>query len=397
MKRILLVLAIVTYFINKALAEVTASQCPTWQCQRGLGEDQTGTNRTCARNSGTSNFAEECDLDNHFCLLEEPTLQDSQNCEQVEVLSWKRDLPAGDDCGGLSTCYGAATCTTIQNKTRCAGLQKGDECTDDRECNPGLYCKKGGVFASDKCDEVAKQDQECDNDFRCEFGTQCVNSTCTRFGNLTVGTRFEILDNKLLGTITKDTLYNTTIGRVCETFFAFNTGVKSDNGNFLFECTEGLKRNFEIYARTDDNLDCSFNHTFSNGTSTEYKYNAVCGFNIDEYFYCPSRRGADEYGEHNRRARDIWASSQNLTCHHRSSIQYCPAIQDNFLWNKAFADIRRTEFITEGDNWPLVANSDRCVGRTIKKTMNYWRIVESSYSNFIGLVALSAFITSFMF
>uniref|UniRef100_A0A7S3KNC0 Dickkopf N-terminal cysteine-rich domain-containing protein n=1 Tax=Euplotes crassus TaxID=5936 RepID=A0A7S3KNC0_EUPCR len=395
--RILFVLSFITYFIHNAMGQVTASSCPVWKCQAGLGGDNEGTNRTCARNSGATNFAERCTPNDHFCLVDTPALSNEKNCSAIEVLPWKTDLPAGDDCGGLASCFGKATCTNIQNMTICAGLAKDETCTDDRECNPGLYCKKGGALASNKCEPVANVTQACSNDIRCQFGTQCVNKTCHRFGNLTVGTRFEILDSHLFGTITKDTLYNTTIGRVCETFFAFNTGVKSNDGNFLFECTEGLKKNFDSYKRRDDNLDCSFNHTFANGTSTEYNYTAVCGFNLDDNFYCPSRRGAEEYSEHNFRARETWERSTNLTCHHRSSIQYCPAIQNDFFWNKAFSDVRRTEFITEGDNWPMVANHDRCVGQTIKKTMNYWRIIDSSYSSFIGIATISAIMTSLMF
>ncbi len=395
--KILFVLSVFAYLANFARS-FEATTCPVWQCQIGLGGELEGTNRTCANTTNGINYAEECKPDTHFCLINSTVLTREENCNPVDVLPWKKDLPAGDDCGGLASCYSGVTCEKdASNKTRCVGSAENATCSDDRQCNPGLYCKKGGFAAGSKCTPVATLGQNCTNDIRCEFGTMCVNATCLLNGNLTIGDRYEVMDSHLF-TGMSDEQKQTHMSRPCGTFFGFDSKVKGEHGNYLWECSEGPHRNFTSYAREDGNLTCIFNHTAANGTALPgFERDAKCGFNQDSYFYCPSMRGTDEYSPHNGRARLTWRDGHGLNCHHRSSIQYCPDIQDDFFWNKAFSDLRRTEFITEGDNWSMVANSDRCVGRSIKQTMNYWRIVESAYFKVAGVATTLVVMSSFMF
>lgn len=149
--------------------------------------------------------------------------------------------------------------------------------------------------------------------------------------------------------------------RVCENFHAIDTGrVSEDKLRKILVCSGGFEQQFEEGARTIDNLPCEFVLTAPNGTQFNETWQAKCGFNRDSAFRCPERRGPKRFKENNLRARLTWQDGMNITqCHHRSSVQYCPAIQDNFINQKAFADVLRSEWMTQGDNWSMVANNDR--------------------------------------
>lgn len=321
--RIVFVATVVTYLLNYVTA-FAESKCEIWRCDLDLGAEEFGKNRTCAVDGGEVNYANQCYEDDHFCLVDHSVLNNNKKCSNVSVVPWKEDLPAGDDCTGLASCYDGVTCTKVTNTTSlCMGKAIDEDCTNDKQCNPGLFChEKTGVFQSGKvCQPVKKIDETCNADERCEFRSMCVNSTCVEFGNLTDGSRFELMDKELYPSITRNSEFHLA-GRVCQNFFAFNSGYKGETGQYMFECSQGPHANFTDYTREADNLTCSFNHITANGTSVAFDLPAKCGFNMDHFHYCPSRRGTDEYAEHNARARTTWRAAVNQTCHHRTSIQY---------------------------------------------------------------------------
>jgi len=368
--------------------------CRVWKCQEGLGGDNIGNNRTCALKNGDVNAVEACVPDNFLCNIKVDLDKDINNCTALDALPWKKNLPAGDDCGGNSTCFDKFKCRSIGGQRICDGLDEGFKCKNDKQCNPGLFCAYLGFIKGSKCQKVKNYTEACNGKTRCRFGSACVNFTCTQFGNLTDGTVFEYMDDEKYPKINSTQDYP-EIYRVCENFWAFRIGKNSTSNRYLFECSGGPEKQFKNYARQDGNFECNFTITTNNGTQINTTHQAMCGFNKDSNFYCPSRRGPIEYESQNVIAREIWKNAPS-TCHHRTSIQYCPEIQNKLLLQKAFADVLVTELITSEYNYTMIANNDRCVGNAIMETKNFWRIIDSANIVYVTAV-ISAGITMILF
>jgi hypothetical protein len=209
----------------------------------------------------------------------------------------------------------------------------------------------------------------------------CTNHTCTRVGSLRTGTFFNITDAELYPDDDSDTR---TMYWVCENFYAVITEQTSEGGTKrLLECTNGPEKAFgdHEYPRTDGNLDCVYNMTRTSGGGVTLNFTelAICGYNRDDKFYCPVRRGAAEFSSQNALDRTTWSLAPN-TCHHRTTIQYCKDILYNIGRSVGFRNFLRTEWMTTGDNWPLVANNDKRVGNAIFSTRAYWRLIDSPTS-----------------
>jgi hypothetical protein len=197
------------------------------------------------------------------------------------------------------------------------------------------------------------------------------------------GAQYEIFDEEYLPSPTET--HRNEYFRPCESFFAFDTKHRSDDGKrVIYECTGGFQRNFTDYRRSGSNLTCEYAIFAANGTFIDSEtHTAQCGWNRDSYFYCPKRRGAEEFATGNAIARDAWRLNAT-ECHHRSTIQYCPTIQNNFIVQRAFLETLRLEWVSEGDNFPKIAANDRCVGNAISTTRNYWRMIDSAQSTITG-------------
>jgi hypothetical protein len=256
------------------------------------------------------------------------------------------------------------------------------------DCEVGHFCQ----VEDDRelsCQALVKVGQPCRANVKCEFGSLCANHTCTRIGSLPTGTLYNLTDSELYSDPSDD---ERGMYWVCENFYAVLTNIMPEGTTRrLFECTNGPERAFEEYGRTDGNLDCIFNmtRTSEGGQTVNFTETAKCGFNKDDRFYCPARRGATEFADRNRIDRETWRNAPT-TCHIRSTIHNCVDIKNDPARSVAFRDFLRTEWITTGDNWSLVANNDRCVGNSIASTASYWRLIDSASSLFLssfGLVA----------
>jgi hypothetical protein len=380
--KILFFLATLIYLFDSVFYTANA-QCKAWQHQSGLGGTLQGTNRTCADPTGQIFIAEICEPDNYLCSVQE-TISGSENCTLYEEFPWKANLPPGDDCNGTASCYSGTTCSTIDQQSRCIGKEENTTCVIDNECQPGLFCWHTGSGRTNTCRPVLQEGETCDLNRRCEFGTQCANLTCTRFGTLEDGERFAIYDGELYPTIPDTDVL--AIYRLCENFWAFDTGSRVDNTHAIYECSKGPEKNFDDYGTSDAGFLCTYNLTANNGTVIRnITETPKCGFNTDTDYYCPMRRGVDDFSNRNLVDRATWRSSEDFNnsttvCHHRTSIQYCIHIQESFFYQKAFNSAILNEWLTTGDNYPMIAENDKNVGNAITKTRDYWRIVDSSFT-----------------
>jgi hypothetical protein len=309
-------------------------------------------------------------------------------------LPWKVNLPAGESCTNDLECY-YGKCITIDGKSKCEGLKENQECKNELECNPGLYCNKNDKKANPKCTPVIKEGSPCNATSRCEFSTLCANHVCTKVATFDVGRRFNLSDDETFPKPTPTGNF-TYLYRMCKSFFAVNTDERTKDGNDIFECVNAPVANFTDYARTGSNLTCEFNYKFADGKSIRKDEYAACGFNKDTSSYCPKRMGNINDSE-KAAFIDTWKSLAPKECHHRTTIQYCPQIEDNPIVSAAFRLYMRRDWETTENNWSLIANSDRDVGNTISVTKNYWRIVDSAYSFAVSSIILATGVVMSLF
>ena len=125
----------------------------------------------------------------------------------------------------------------------------------------------------------------------------------------------------------------------------------------------------------------------------------MCGFNNNTSYFCKKMRGSVEFAKENADDRATWKEAPS-SCHHRSSIQFCKAIHEDPELSERFRNFLATEWITTDDNWPLIAKSNKCVTRAIRRTQVYWNIVDPNPDNamYFSLSIGAIFITivSFM-
>jgi hypothetical protein len=375
------ILVVIGYFYKSVEASVISAGCKEWTCQDGVGSG-TGANRTCAAIFEQSTFGvEECQPDKWLC--DAPyTLANNVTCGNYTILPWKDDMPAGDSCNYDEECY-INLCNSTSGETKtCAGRAENERCGDDRECYPGFFCNSTNV-----CGKVAKKNENCTASIRCEFGTQCVNQTCTTFGSLSDGARYYLEDATL--DQQTPTLPNQTFW-VCKNFYAFYTGNLTSTKLPIYECGGGPDRQFsssEYKRKVNDDSDCMYTLNFNNGTTKNLTEVAMCGYNHDTNHYCPKRRGGDEYSDANKLDQIIW-NDVDFSCHHRSTIQYCRGIEDNAITSGGFRLFLERETLTQGDGYSMIANNQRCSGNNIVSTRGYWRILDSAQGTVMTYFAL---------
>lgn len=100
------------------------------------------------------------------------------------------DKLAGDTCINNYECLsGRCEAAPSSQASFCAGLDRGQQCSDDKECSVGLFCGEKKV-----CEKQKRLSQECSRDFECLNNMACANSKCERYGGIFNG---QISDNAL--------------------------------------------------------------------------------------------------------------------------------------------------------------------------------------------------------
>ena len=155
------------------------------------------------------------------------------------------------------------------------------------------------------------------------------------------------------------------------------TGEFSEDGKTpIFECTGGPEKQFDNYYREGDDLLCDYSITLNNGTVLNITEVAVCGYNAATYFFCPKRRGPNEFNADNNFDRSAWRDAPS-GCHHRTSIQYCLYIQQTHWVYFDFKRVLSNIMMTSGNNYPLLAFPYQGVPNSIWATRQLERIYDS--------------------
>ena len=368
------------------MSNYAAADCVSWKHLKGLGGEKMGTESLCAsRASDTVAQAEKCQPDEYLCSTT-ATITGNQTCSKIIPLPWKVNLPAGESCTNDLECF-YGKCITIEGKSKCEGKKENEECKSDLECNPRLYCNKNNKKANPKCTPVIVEGKECNATARCEFSTLCNNKNCTKVATLEIGDKFSLLDDELFPKPTPTGNF-TYIHRMCKSFFAVNTNERTKEGNDIFQCAHAPVANFTDYSRSGSNQTCEFSIKLADGQVLRKDEYAACGFNEDTKSYCPKRMG-DVYDSEKLAFVDTWGSLSPKECHHRTTIQYCPQIEDNPITSAAFRLYMRRDWETTDNNWSLIANHDREVGNAISATKNYWRIRDAAYTAAVSSVIVA--------
>jgi len=237
------------------------------------------------------------------------------------------------------------------------------------------------------CNVTVARDTNCTDNIKCHFGNFCGNGTCRAFGSIPSGSLFTVQDNELAPLQTADN--SMVASRLCNTFVA----IKSEKVTNLplYQCIDGYEKGFDSYSSAEARQ-CNYTANFGNGTkgtTGAILAPSICGYNRDNKMYCPMKRSVKEHSSENSNAARTWLDAPT-TCHVRSSVQYCKDIEGNDLRSIAFRATMQTDWRTVGENFPLVANSDRCIGNAVAATRAYWRIVDSATGtvlSYFGLIA----------
>ena len=356
-----------------------ADPCMRWQCDEKLGDGLNETARICADLTGTTGSANGCQPDGSFLCDAGTQLTARTNCSLASPLPWKTNLAPGDTCEMAAQCQ-SNTCNTTTNT--CVGLGLDAVCATDIECAAGHYCSRATL----KCTATVASGAACSDDIKCNFGFTCANSTCTRYGSMAVGTNFTVQDNERVNNVDDGSVFASNL---CASFAAIRTEVKKEMTELpLYLCTNGEAKQFKEYGNAEV-TQCKYNLDIGTGTPKETMLPSTCGYNLDTKSYCPMRRSTTEHGTLNANDAKTWADAP-ATCHIRTSIQYCKDIEGNDLRSLAFRSAMQTAWKASGDNYPIVANSNRCIGNTFKASRVFWRIVDSATTtvvSYFGLIA----------
>lgn len=369
-------------FVWNGFSALAADVCNEWQCLAGLGGDANGTQRLCAKVDKTLASTEACEPEGKFLCNVEPGVTGQSNCSDANPLPWKSALAPGDTCEFPEQCQ-SGTCA---NTTAvCVGKGVNETCALDIDCAAGHSCNRG----NSTCTPVVAKGANCTDDIKCGFGQACVNTTCQAYGSLSSASLFFMQDNELVADQTQDN--SAAVAVACKTFVAVKTDQTDATANVpLYMCVDGYEPGFDAHG-SDAARNCNFTLNYGNGTSTPgaVSFPATCGYNKDTKIYCPMRRSQKVHGTENSNDAKTWADAPS-TCHIRSSVQYCKDIEGEPLRSLAFRSAMQTAWKTAGDNYPLIANSDRCIGNSIQKTRNFWRLVDSATGavlSYFGLIA----------
>lgn len=373
----------ITLVLNSITAKA-ADACMQWQCQTELGGDLNGTARICADSTGNLASTNVCQPDDSFLCDVGTQLETQTNCSESSPFPWKTNLAPGDNAETKEQCA-APERYNAETKV-CQGLAANATCTMDIECNAGFTCNRGNMT----CVATVSTGESCTADVKCDFGHVCAYGTCQRFGSIPTGSNVTFEDNELAADQVADNSAAISFG--CASFVARKTAWVNETTNLpIYQCIAGYEKNFTDYANAEPTV-CKYTINYGNGTkgqTGDVEEPAVCGYNLDNKIYCPMKRSEMEHQKENEAAASTWSTAPN-TCHVRSSVQYCNAIEGDILKSVPFRAAAESFWRTSGNNYPLIANSNRCIGNSIKATRAYWRIVDSATGtilSYFGVIA----------
>lgn len=365
----------------------TDGKCRQYNCVSSLAQGKNGTQRYCADFSSASNTVDiqACDSNNTYRCPVTSGFTNPINCTAWpnKYPTWRYNMAAGDTCYGEGQCFGSMTCggSAIEDSDLkvCLGNSTGQYCNDNRVCNAGLYCNTTGNV----CAPVLQNGANCTSGGAqpCSFGNSCYNGTCTAWGQVEVGKVINIPDP---ADYDGHTPFQYNEQFLCESFFALSiTG--SNEGNYV--CAWGDEPNFSSHEVKDGNTTCSYTRTnpYLNNTKTNVTQLATCGYNENEYLYCPKTR--EESFIRKETYSTFWNTWSNLTCNLETSLQYCGDIEGSgktLIARPFMAFIWRTT----GTNYALIADNPSCVADSL--TENYWHILAGSMETMYGGLAIVA-------
>lgn len=383
-------LAMIAGIVGYLFGTAQSQSCKQWDNKPGLGGDVEGANRVCADVSGEIFVTEEC-VPDHFLCKVGISIEGENKCQEAVPFSWKSEMPPGDSCTDDRECFHSTGCD-INGTDTCRGVAVGEACDNDKNCTVGNFCAQ----SNKTCTAVRGTGADCGADIRCGFGHLCASRKCVRYGSLNVGDLFYVEDEEIFPDLTVE---NPMAYQVCKTFAGNFTEMTAEGVGFRqYQCTNGWERNFTEDGRTDPADQCEFimQNPNEGGENKNTTLPPVCGFNADTKYYCPARRGNSQFENENKNHATTWSRAPS-SCHHRSTVQYCKAIEDNIGDSLLFRDYLRVQWLTTGDQNALVANNRREVGNAIEQTRDYWRLRDGAYGTVLTYVTLIAGIFAMTF
>lgn len=100
-------IAVVMYMWNTVEGATINSLCRKWECQLGVGSNQSGASRLCSVGNTTlangTIGVESCQPTGYLCDAPVSFVR-NETCYSYGVLKWKRGMAAGDSCTKNEEC-----------------------------------------------------------------------------------------------------------------------------------------------------------------------------------------------------------------------------------------------------------------------------------------------------
>ena len=353
--------------------EVYSLKCKVFQC--GNISQTEGESTKCIQPTNGPDFlAQKCDRATQHCSSD--SWVRSGQADVGICMDNKPDIdPAtrapGDFCEETKDCFGneaevscaSNTCVTTRAvKAECPALEGGDRghiwwpvgsyCATDTTCTPQLG--EGGVWETGEA---------------CKYGYACVligdqtEYKWTNFKSVQTGTNFSIEriqhgEDKWIG---YDNVWESLYSIVVD------LSTRQCRGPDISLNISTL----DNYTRSEEGEDCKYssNSKLDNSDYFETSDESVCGFNINTDTYWRMRMGDQWFKE--TTASAAISEQYKLKWHATSYGGHCSdfinSVDKDIIFNFTLA----MKAVDEDSGFPLIANNDKCVARTI--TTNFWQ------------------------
>lgn len=284
-----------------------------------------------------------------------------------------KDLPPGDRCQKDEECFGKDgerkcdknVCTTTRTEgSDCPNNELGEK--EHKWCPLGAYCDN-----TNKCKKQVEVGNVCEVGEACQFGTACVkvgedtDFKCSALHRLDKFTQFDrsMFNNGENDWIGYDSL--------CSTYHVIEIDVS------IMECRDGDISDgitsLSDYKQKGAGVTCKFKTNSDKTTKdpVERQDTSICGFNKDTSGYCRMRKGDKFFQDVIQKYSKI--DKTQISCHPESYVVTCDSflkkIDANLLIDFQQANLN----VIEEDNrgYPLYANNDKCVAKSI--TAMFWQ------------------------
>lgn len=253
-------------------------------------------------------------------------------------------LTPGSTCYNNTECY-SGNCTSKV----CVGTKDGKTCTQNQDCDVGLYCTPSQVCSP----LIAVGQSGCYSDYECALSASCniIDATapgkCQQLFSLTDG-------------VTVPCFYTNGNSTLC----ASGACIIDDPVTMQGHCTTVPMLKASFPSTCTSNTDC----IGQNSKGEVFQGTCKCGFNPSGLSYCTPFPGDAPSAEFLLTYRQISQTNSVDICH--TSERFSPSCIQDLAYSKAFNDATAVLQYFNSTSYGDFLNNDKCVQSTVNSY--YW-------------------------